>query len=727
MATGLTAITGVTGQIKGKLSSKSDIDSGEITNPGPSASIGLNIDDISEIGKSLSPVRDSVIRDTMKAPPKTSIGIGIGASPKGNLGISVEVPIPVPAPVSARGAIAIDPATGKIRGGGLGLGLGKGPIGISLDIGVDTPPGSDKLGCFKYVTVSLSIFSHTFGKNECEPKAPAPAPAIPGSPSIPLPQDDIKQLPPFININRVKGCTLKVSWQENHQLIHPYSLGCDYLLLQGGYPYTNNRPTNVTIISKTCKQEPRPADQYGPNPFTAYVDAIYQLEVTWVIGSSQSQSYLDSVLGYIYYYYVPSSFCSYNTIYGLPIISSRKVSEPIITVFNCSPAKENNNIYSPSSPPSPSPSFSPPIPNPPPRKKMDEDCCKRIEILQLETLRMLGRQVVGGKMAPISNTKGFLGEETERIKTPIKDATKPEKEKIQFGTLYEMLLYELKQTIILNADLEDIKDAFDIKAIKEMKGQNKGRMIEKSIPIESGKKRAKLEDKTITTYAGAIDVILSELDAFANILHSDYLIEKKFPIPGYLLAPGVNPHEVHEVESYYELFGCLIQAMAHGLIVSPEVHMRDPTTGKSGDEGMTSKYLSATGWAEAITKMLYKTIDEGNISINMDIRNGITVTQLAVTIADMSHKIDTIIDCIGVPTSRSKGEIETSFSLIDDSDKGQGFDPKKNNKQLNLNEEKATEKLLAMLLKTRKNPIIKESMSPKAKSLSQLIQELKGG
>lgn len=279
----------------------------------------------------------------------------------------------------------------------------------------------------------------------------------------------------------------------------------------------------------------------------------------------------------------------------------------------------------------------------------------------------------------------------------------------------------------LKADIQDIKDVLDIKNLKKVKGQNKGRMLEKSIPIESGKKRVRLEEKTFTTYAGAFDAIFSELEAFQSVLQSDYLIEKKFPVPSYLLFPGVDSEHTHEVDSYYSLFATLLQAMAHGMIISPEVHMRDPTTGKTGDEGLTSKYLSATGWAEAITKMLYKTIDEGNTSINMDVRNGITVTQLAVAVANISHKLDALIDCIGVPTTRSKGEIETSFSLIDDSGQGQGFDPKKSNKQLDLNDGMATEQLLAMLLKTRKNPIVKEVMAPKAKSLSQLIQELKGG
>ena len=102
--------------------------------------------------------------------PKSGIGLEIGKSPAGNLGIGVEIPLPVAAPVSARVGVAIDPATGQIRGGYGGLGIGKGPIGASVDVGVDTPKGSEDVGCFKYITFNVGPFSHTVSKNECEPK-----------------------------------------------------------------------------------------------------------------------------------------------------------------------------------------------------------------------------------------------------------------------------------------------------------------------------------------------------------------------------------------------------------------------------------------------------------------------------------------------------------------------------------------------------------------------------
>ena len=101
--------------------------------------------------------------------PRSGIGLEIGKSPQGNLGVGVEVPIGL-SPFGARGGVSIDPATGKIRGGYGGLGIGKGPIGASVDVGVDTPAGSENFGCFKYVTFSAGPFSHTYGKNECEPK-----------------------------------------------------------------------------------------------------------------------------------------------------------------------------------------------------------------------------------------------------------------------------------------------------------------------------------------------------------------------------------------------------------------------------------------------------------------------------------------------------------------------------------------------------------------------------
>ena len=105
----------------------------------------------------------------------------------------------------------------------------------------------------------------------------------------------------------------------------------------------------------------------------------------------------------------------------------------------------------------PSP-FSPPLslPNPPPtkKKKMNDKCCEILIQLQLETLRQLGRKVGKKGLIAQSTEKGFIGEEIERIKTPITNPKNPEKIQVRFNTVYQMLMYTLQQGVALDTALD---------------------------------------------------------------------------------------------------------------------------------------------------------------------------------------------------------------------------------------------------------------------------------
>jgi hypothetical protein len=219
--------------------------------------------------------------------------------------------------------------------------------------------------------------------------------------------------------------------------------------------------------------------------------------------------------------------------------------------------------------------------------------------------------------------------------------------------------------------------------------------------------------------------IIDALDDLKEVLHVDFFKKQKFSVPSYLLAPGCTPDKKVEAKNYYNLFQMLFQAIAHGTIISPKIDIQDADSVKEGDQTINSEYLSATGWAEAVTKMLYEIVDDGNVGTNMDIRTGVTVTQLLVALADLSHKVDCIIDCIGVTTIRTKGEVETSYNLVGGEPKTKGFDPKKANQKLDLNSDISTEQLLSSLLRTRKNPIVKEEIHPKSPTLFEMLQDLK--
>ncbi|MEG4032078.1 MULTISPECIES: hypothetical protein [unclassified Microcoleus] len=247
------------------------------------------------------------------------------------------------------------------------------------------------------------------------------------------------------------------------------------------------------------------------------------------------------------------------------------------------------------------------------------------------------------------------------------------------------------------------------------------------IPKEEPKPQPFLQPGVPPHMNDCCEEIIDSLEDLKEVLHVDFFKKSKFPVPSYLLAPGCTPDKKVEAKNYYNLFQMLFQAIAHGTIISPKIDIQDADAVKEGDQTINSEYLSATGWAEAVTKMLYEIVDDGNISTNMDIRTGVTVTQLMVAVADLSYKLDCVIDMIGIPTKRTKGEIETSYNLMVEGESTKGFDPKKSNQQLDLNQDISTEKLLSSLLRTRKNPIVKEEIHPKAPTLFEMIKGLING
>src|SRR6478672_5439298 len=170
------------------------------------------------------------------------------------------------------------------------------------------------------------------------------------SASIPLQQPATKWVPPVVNIDNVRGCTLKFKWQEAHGSINPYSGGCEtYLNQPVYYPYGSFAPSKVHVISNICKEEIRNIQGLWAMQTTS-IQTVFECEVNLVIESFRSQAYLDQVLSYIYFYYIPSSFVSYdwyltpNSDNGLPVVNQRIVSEPNIITFGCDRA---GSIYPP--------------------------------------------------------------------------------------------------------------------------------------------------------------------------------------------------------------------------------------------------------------------------------------------------------------------------------------------------------------------------------------------
>ena len=418
--------------------------------------------------------------------PRSGIGYEIGKSPAGNLGLGLEIPLPVAAPVSARGGVSIDPATGEIRGGYGGLGIGKGPIGASIDVGVDTPKGSEDFGCFKYVTFNVGPFSHTVSKNECEPKRPK-SPSTSTPTSAPPNDGSFKpgEVPPFD-----PRCKYSIS-------ILCLGNGTEFIDCIG---YGSNESTQGYMF-KTQQPAPGRYGNFGKRTkhgwagvYNGYDYYVYEIDlnpspVGYVeirqLGNSRPVAKGDLIKGAGPWYKddapeIGSSVTTYGVAYysdywtashNLNSVQAAEFSANFMNIWpmigyadyaikidkKC-PGDNDYMVTTPNTLSSPSPfSSSSPLPNPPPTKKdkkMDDKCCKILIQLQLETLRQLGRKV-GPKGVMVQSTeKGFIGEEIERIKTPITNPKKPEKIKVRFTTVYQMLMYALKQDIALDTALD---------------------------------------------------------------------------------------------------------------------------------------------------------------------------------------------------------------------------------------------------------------------------------
>jgi len=187
------------------------------------------------------------------------------------------------------------------------------------------------------------------------------------------------------------------------------------------------------------------------------------------------------------------------------------------------------------------------------------------------------------------------------------------------------------------------------------------------------------------------------------------------------MAPGCDPASATQAKSYYEIMQCVFRMMAHGMIFEPRTNIKDADAAKAGDQELKTRYLNATGWASAVSEALMEVKDDGNVATNMDIRSGFAVTQLMVGVADAIYKLDTILDCFGIELAHETQTIETPYNLMIQIGKGFG---KNNERQIDLNQDEATESLLPQLLQTKKNKIKTVIIHPRSRTIHEMLENI---
>lgn len=215
--------------------------------------------------------------------------------------------------------------------------------------------------------------------------------------------------------------------------------------------------------------------------------------------------------------------------------------------------------------------------------------------------------------------------------------------------------------------------------------------------------------------------ILDELADIKEAFDIDRMLKDKFPVSNAFMAPGCDAASVTTAKTYYEAMQCLFRTLAHGLIFEPKVLIKDADAAKAGDQEFKARYLNATGWASAMAEALLEVKDDGNVSTNMDIRSGFAATQTMVGVADAIYRINAIIDSLGIEVIPKVEIIETPFNVQIQIGKGFG---EKNERQIDLNTDEATEKMLPTFLQTKKNKIKTLDVHPRERSLKDILENI---
>ena len=631
---------------------------------------------------------------------RSPIGIEAGQSAGGGLGVVVAVPIG--GPISGRGGINIG-GDGTIKGGSVGLGIGAGPIGVSIDVGVDQDE-EGRGGCYQYVTVSAGPFSHTYGRNVCEPKPPKEPTPTPTPTPTPGPGKGI-ELPDTNEIGFViyESTVDYYNWATVGDFRNRTIISCNVSNITYPMKYDFGLPFAATVTIQPPPGYPFVGGEFAKRfRFYESVDS-FPLEDGNFLSQSKIICYINSYQACNIAYYGEAKkikqFIARANEYSdrrLEELRRTRTSGESYILYN------KATLFIPLLPPSPSP-LSPPVPNPPPkRKEMDDKCCKAIIQLQLETLRLMGREVGPNGVIAQSNKPGFLGEEIERTETPITDPVNPKKIKIQFNTIYEMLVYALKQST-------DLDVALDPKSYKPPTGKlqnpaynrdSKQSLLDNKQPDkdEAGNKRELEINKDDGVKMGGF--LQQQAYAFQMLRRLEYL----FPagelmdalIAKDLLIPGAEGDiKIHNMVMAFELQMQYFNAT----FGNPReiLTIKDANPAIAGDQPIEIKALSVSDLLRQSLKFHMDTGGDVDALVNLVLR--IFRTDMAAYIAQV--KTGEMVQALFEDSGMREQQDYILLHLEGDPYagqwvKGEGFKP---NPDLEKKTEEATEKVLRETMK----------------------------
>ncbi|MEG4290617.1 hypothetical protein Q5692_18905 [Microcoleus sp. C2C3] len=565
---------------------------------------------------------------------RSPIGLEVGKSAGGGLNVTASVPIG--GPISARGGINLGEG-GAIKGAQVGIGIGAGPIGVSIDIGTDANEKGEG-GCFQYVTVSAGPFSHTYGKDVCEPKQPKeirdPSPSTTLPPGALAPgQIDAAMLTSPCGV----VCVTLVNFFDT-DWENPYPTGREGICLKPRRvkSSTTGQFTNQTIKSWASEYDDWVWDDEIKNSLSDWFDAFF----TYSIGTE-----LD-------YFIVPE-----NT---------------------------RNQCFPPAPLSPPGAPLSPSVPNPlptkkPTKKKMDDKCCKALMLMLLMQHRHLGVTPISGmeylnQFAEVT-PKGekFQGEQMAfpfEVPKVWLDPLAKKGDKILVKNISELLF-------IMGSQAERLERVLGTKEfIKDSEGklrQSEGNALSWLSGKNPDFAYPDPNDFWLNTDDGIIKEkrleVRSLTDAIRYVVEMGNRLERILPIaelkdssiPKRWIYPGAKGQE--RVGNLIHLIELMVRSDdKHRGYWPVKVKVKDADPAIKGDQPVVLEFHSQADVFRELFQYLIDMEGDGDLGSNFDLRQAFQMCQMHQLTVQNNAMLDAIVEYLDFKVNKTTAKVPMPFN-----------------------------------------------------------------
>ncbi|MEG4133288.1 hypothetical protein QUA21_30550 [Microcoleus sp. Pol1B3] len=643
-----------------------------------------------------------------KPKPRSPIGVEIGKSAGGGLGVTVSLPIG--GPISGRGGINLG-AGGAIKGGSLGLGFGIGPIGGSIDVGTDQDENTGEGGCYQYVTLTVGPFSHTYGRNVCEPKQvpPQPAPTAPEPTPFPAtPEQPAEPTPPDINCSKTWITWREERYNKREYLKYNSSTG-NYDLITGPEGIVQERET-VTYndyVKLSYPNLPDYSDYALANRFGINTKNHKTLKVTenpnikYYITSGSTTTRLFSNFQNANEIVVTSNWHTIRFANNTQDFSLSFQTADIKTITYIRGKIGNTNVWGDwktrntveyyvvcgdAAPIVSTPVYSPMPPNSPPKKKMDDKCCKAIMLMLLMQHKHLGVTPIPGmealgQFAQVSQ-KGEQFE-TEKMAFPFEvpkrwlDPVAKKEEKILVKNVSELLF-------IMGSQSERLERVVGTKEfIKDSEGklrQSEGNLLSWLTGNNPDFAYPDPNDFWLNTDDGIIKEkrleVRSLTDAIRYVVEMGNRLERILPIaelkdssiPKRWIYPGAKGQE--RVGNLIHLIELMVRSDdKHRGYWPVKVKVKDADPAIKGDQPIELEFHSQADVFRELFQYLIDMEGDGDLTSNFALRSAFQQCQMHQLTVQNNAMLDAIVEYLDFKINRTTADVPMPFDPFAGMDK----------------------------------------------------------